>query len=68
MDNLLANVRPSATPADQDVAAWNALSRSEQLARLRAECAHPDCDTISGDSMASILALAQERVAQKQRA
>ena len=57
-----------AMPTGEDIAVWNALSREDQLARLRKECAHPDCDTISDDSMADILALAKKRVAQKQHA
>jgi hypothetical protein len=57
-----------AMPTGEDIAVWNTLSREEQLARLRKECAHPDCDAISDDSMADILALAKERVAQKQHA
>jgi hypothetical protein len=57
-----------AMPTGEDIAVWNALSREEQLARLRKECAHPDCDTISDDSMADILVLAKKRVAQKQHA
>ncbi len=57
-----------AMPTSEDIAAWNALSREEQLAHLRQECAHPDCDIAVDDSMADILALAQERVARKQHA
>lgn len=57
-----------AMPTGEDIAEWNALSREEQLARLRKEFAHPDCDVIVGDSMAGILALAKERVARKQHA
>jgi hypothetical protein len=57
-----------AMPTGGDIAAWNALSREEQLALLRQECAHPDCDIVTGESMAEILALAQERAARKQHA
>jgi hypothetical protein len=57
-----------AMPTAEDIAAWNALSREEQLALLREECSHPDCDIIIGDGMAEILALAQERAARKQHA
>jgi hypothetical protein len=57
-----------AMPTGEDTATWNALSREEQLARLRKECAHPDCDVVVDDSMADILALAKERVARKQHA
>ncbi|MGO8954431.1 MAG: hypothetical protein ACLPWS_17080 [Rhodomicrobium sp.] len=57
-----------AMPTGEDIAAWSALSREEQLAPLRQECAHPDCDAVIDDSMAGILALAKERAAQKQHA
>jgi hypothetical protein len=57
-----------AMPSTEDIAAWNALSREEQLNRLRQECAHPDCDIVVEDSMADILALAKERAARKQHA
>jgi len=57
-----------AMPTSNEIAAWNALPRDEQLARLRQECSHPDCDIVIGESMAEILALAQERAARKQHA
>jgi hypothetical protein len=57
-----------AMPSREEIAAWNALSREEQLARLRQECAHPDCDAVIDDSMADILALAKARAARKHRA
>ncbi len=55
-----------AMPTGKEIAAWNALPRDEQLARLRQECSHPDCDILTGESMAEILALALERAARKQ--
>jgi hypothetical protein len=58
----------SAMPTGEEIAAWNALSREEQLIRLRKECAHPDCDVIVDGSMADILALAKERAARKRHA
>jgi hypothetical protein len=57
-----------AMPSPEEIAAWNALSREEQLARLRQEFAHPDCDIVIDDSMADILALAKARAARKQHA
>ena len=57
-----------AMPTGEDIAVWNALSREEQTARSRIECAHPDCDAVVDGCMADILALAKERVARKQHA
>ena len=59
---------PSATPSDEEIAAWEKLSREEQLERLRLEMAHPDCDRVSTDTVADILTLARERAARKQHA
>lgn len=33
-----------AMPTEAEIAAWSALTREEQLAALRAELDHPDCD------------------------
>lgn len=57
-------IAPSATIADEaDLAAWNALSRDEQVRRYRDALAHPACDTLTADSMSDILAAARQRVA-----
>ena len=58
-----SNVMSSATPSDEDIAAWNALTRDEQLRRMRAYLTHPDCSTPSNSTMEEILALAQSRAA-----
>lgn len=63
MTEITGDSMAFATPTGEEIATWNALSRQEQLARLRKECAHPDGDVIVDDSMAGILALAKERVA-----
>ncbi|MFY9641765.1 MAG: hypothetical protein WCD20_20235 [Rhodomicrobium sp.] len=63
-DTLTSLTMPSA----EDIAAWNALSREQQLQRLREELSHPDCDKRSHRSMDEILADARDRVARKQHA
>ena len=68
MSATLTEVMPSTTPSDEEIAAWEKLSREEQLERLRLEMAHPDCDLIATDTMADILALARQRAARKQDA
>ena len=59
-------VMPSATPSDADIAAWNELTRDEQLRRMREYLSHPDCSTVSNSTMADILALAQSRAAARE--
>jgi hypothetical protein len=61
----LADVMPSATPTEDDIRAWEALPRDEQLRRLRAALTHPDCSTTTPESMDDVLAAARARVAQK---
>ena len=56
-------VMPSATPSEADIAAWNELTRDEQLRRMREYLSHPDCSTPSNSTMADILAEAQSRAA-----
>ena len=62
-NKVMNKVMPSATPSEADIAAWNELTRDEQLRRMREYLSHPDSSTVSGDSMADILALAQGRAA-----
>jgi hypothetical protein len=57
---------PFSMPSSTDIAAWERLSREEQLRRLRAELSHPDCDKVSPHNMDEILAIARERVVRKQ--
>ena len=47
-------VMPSATPTEAEIAAWNELTRDEQLERMRAELHHPDCDIVSAATMDDI--------------
>ena len=58
---LMPTVMPSAVPTKAEVAAWNRLPPSEQLKRMREALNHPDCNTISPDSMDDILAEAHRR-------
>jgi hypothetical protein len=55
-------------PTEAEVAAWNALTRDEQLARYREYLSHPDCDRVSSASMADILTQARAHVAGRRRA
>jgi hypothetical protein len=66
----MANKRDTPTsfimPGAEDIAAWNSLSREQQLQRLREELSHRDCDKRSRRGMDEILADARDRVARKQ--
>jgi hypothetical protein len=50
-------------PTEAELAAWQALSRDEQLRRYREALQHADCDTISDASFADVLARARRAVA-----
>jgi len=67
MSDACANVMPSATPSEADIAAWEKLSREEQLKRLRQELAHPDCDVVATETMAEIFEEARQRAAKSDR-
>lgn len=57
IDHTTTRVMPSPLPpTEAELAAWNALTRDEQIARYREYLAHPDCDRISSATMADILA------------
>jgi len=58
----LDRVFPSATPSEEDVRAWGALPREEQLRLLRAALTHPDCSTVTAATMNEILTEARRRV------
>jgi hypothetical protein len=55
----LSPVVPSAAPSDDEIAAWQTLPRDEQLRRLQARLAHPDCAAVSEATMSDILRRAQ---------
>lgn len=57
----LSPAAPSATPTEQDLRAWSALSRDEQLRRLRAALAHGDCAAVTADTMTDVLVEARDR-------
>jgi len=59
--DTLDRVVPSATPTEEDVRAWEALPREEQLRRLRAALSHPDCGTPTDATMRDILDEARKR-------
>jgi predicted O-methyltransferase YrrM len=61
------NVMPSATPTEEEIRAWEALARDEQLRRLRAALEHPDCATATTATMSDILAVARARADAKRR-
>ena len=63
MSDTLTRVMPSATPTDEEIAAWNELPRDEQLKRYRELFAHARCNTISGATMDETLAEARRRSA-----
>jgi hypothetical protein len=50
-------------PTEAELAAWNALTRDEQIARYRRYLTDPDCHRVSSATMADVLAEARERVA-----
>jgi hypothetical protein len=60
-------VVPSATPNEDDIRAWEALPRDEQLRRLRESLTHPDCSTAVSDTMSEILELARARADARSR-
>jgi hypothetical protein len=59
--DAIAGVMPSATPTEEEIGAWDALPRDEQLRRMRAALTHPDCSTPTTDTMRDILAEARAR-------
>jgi hypothetical protein len=65
--DTLNHVVPSATPSEEDLRAWEALPREEQLRRLRAALSHPDCATVSADTMKDVLDEARKRADTRSR-
>ena len=56
---ILSHVTPSATPSDADLVAWQALSRDEQLRRLRNRLAHSACTSVSTATVSDVLGRAR---------
>ena len=54
-------VMPSATPSEEDIRAWEALPRDEQLRRMRALLTSAACTTMTDRTMDDILAEARRR-------
>jgi hypothetical protein len=54
---------PSATPTEAEIAAWDALSRDEQVRRYQEALSHSDCGVSTDDSMNDVLVAARQRVA-----
>ena len=48
-------VMPCAAPTEEEIRAWQALPRDEQLRRLRAVLTHPDCGTPTVYTMGDVL-------------
>ena len=65
--DTLDRVVPSAMPTEEDVLAWEALPREEQLRRLRAALSHSDCATVSGATMKDVLDEARRRADTRSR-
>jgi hypothetical protein len=62
LDQTWVDVGPAARPpSEAETAAWQALSREEQVRLYREALAHPDCGVVTEDSMAEILARAARR-------
>jgi hypothetical protein len=54
---------PSALPpTEAELAAWNALTRDEQIARYRAVLTSPPCQTVTTASMDDIRDAARQRL------
>ena len=57
VDMLSTNaVMPSATPSEEEIAAWQELPRDEQLRRTRQMLTSPEASTPCGTTMAEIWA------------
>jgi len=64
MSDTITDVIPSALPpTEEELAAWRALSREDQIARYREALQAPDTQRISSTTMADIREAAHKRVA-----
>jgi hypothetical protein len=57
------DIRPSATPSDDEIRRWQALPRDEQAKRLRQTLDEADASGISNRTMDDIEAAALKRLA-----
>lgn len=60
-------VMPSATPSEDEIAAWEALPRDEQMRRMRALLSSEEASTATDSTMAEILAEARRRADVRER-
>jgi hypothetical protein len=68
MNDTKTRAMPSPLPpTEAELAAWNALTRDEQIQRYREYLQHPDCQRISDATMDDILAEARRRAQDRQR-
>ena len=51
MNTIAKDAVPSATPSDEEIAAWKALPRDEQVRRTQQALAHADCSKIGTATM-----------------
>ena len=58
---------PAATPSEEDIRAWEALTRDEQIKRLRTLLSQPDRVVAGDESMADIVKEARKRASAKRR-
>ncbi|MGJ4947588.1 hypothetical protein [Bradyrhizobium sp. HKCCYLS20291] len=64
MSETKTDAYPSALPPSAaELAEWNALTRDEQIARVREFFAHPDCETFTDETAEDIIAAARQRAA-----
>jgi uncharacterized protein YbaP (TraB family) len=56
VDALIDTVMPSATPTEEEIAAWQELPRDEQLRRMRRMLTSPEASTPCDTTMAEIWA------------
>ena len=63
----IRNLLSALPPTEAELAAWNALTRDEQIAQYRELFDHPDCNTFTTDTPDDILQAAKARVAARRR-
>ena len=64
MSDTITDVTPSALPpTEEELVAWRALSREEQIARYREALEAPDTQRLSFATMAGIREAARQRLA-----
>jgi hypothetical protein len=62
IDNpLVSDVKPSVTPSDAEIAAWQSLPREEQLRRMRGLVSSAEATQTVRESTADILVEARRR-------